>query len=294
MVGVLHGHTLSFYVRRTSNEGDHAGAHEQLRRPGRDRDRGGSGIGRATAAAFADAGARVLGAGRRADALSATADLHPNITAFPADLRGDSAAESIVEAAAGRWGRIDVVVNNAGVTALMPLESVSASRIADLLAVNVTAPSLIASAALEHLRAVRGTIVNVSSTFGHRPMAGIAHYAASKAALEQFTRSWALELAPDGIRVNAVAPGPTESEALAAAGLPPAAVDEIKAAEAARIPLGRRGEAAEVATWILRLADSHTAWLTGQVLSVDGGYELTWPAPSPAAAPTPYAPPSAC
>jgi hypothetical protein len=121
-----------------------------------------------------------LGVGRRADALAATAGQHPDIAAFPADLRADGAADAVVGAAVGRWGRIDVVVNNAGVTALMPLEGVSASRIAELLAINVTAPSLLASAALKHLRAVRGAIINVSSTFGHRPVAGAAHYAASK------------------------------------------------------------------------------------------------------------------
>jgi NAD(P)-dependent dehydrogenase (short-subunit alcohol dehydrogenase family) len=83
-----------------------------------------------------------------------------------------------------------------------------------------------------------------------------------------------VELAAGGVRVNALAPGPTESEALAAAGLPEATVEQIKQDEAARIPLGRRGEPAEVAAWILRLADPETTWLTGQVLTVDGDLEL--------------------
>jgi NAD(P)-dependent dehydrogenase (short-subunit alcohol dehydrogenase family) len=234
----------------------------------------GSGIGRATAVAFAQAGAHVLGVGRRADALAATARLHPSIAVLPADLSEDGAAAAVVDDAVARWGRVDVVVNNAGVTALMPLADVTAARVADLFAINVTAPSLLASAALDHLKASAGAIVNVSSTLGHRPAAGVSHYAASKAALEHLTRSWALELAPHGVRVNAVAPGPTESEALAASGLPATVIDEIKADEATRIPLGRRGEPDEVALWILRLADAHTAWLTGQVLTVDGGFEL--------------------
>lgn len=234
----------------------------------------GSGIGRATAVAFARAGAHVLGVGRRADALAATAALHPSIAVCPADLSEPDAAAAVVGAAVSRWGRLDVVVNNAGVTAVMPLADVTAERIADLFAVNVTAPSLLAGAALAHLKDSEGAIVNVSSTLGHRPAAGVSHYAASKAAVEQLTRSWALELAPHRVRVNAVAPGPTESEALAASGLPGAVIDEIKAGEAARIPLGRRGEPDEVATWILRLADAHSAWLTGQVLTVDGGFEL--------------------
>ena len=235
----------------------------------------GSGIGRATAAAFAGAGAHVLGVGRRADALAATAALHPRIAAFPADLSHDGGPEAVVQAAAGKWGRIDVLVNNAGVFAAMPLGQVTAAQIAEMLAINVIAPSLLASTALPYLKAAQGTIVNVSSTFGHRPAASAGHYGASKAALEQLTRSWALELAPDRIRVNAVAPGPTESEALSAAGLPDAVIDQIKADEAARIPLGRRGDPAEVAPWILRLADAHTTWLTGQILSIDGGLELT-------------------
>lgn len=235
----------------------------------------GSGIGRAAAAAFARAGARVLGVGRREEALQATAALHPGIATLSADVSAQGAPERVVRSAVDRWGRVDVLVNNAGVLAVTPLEQATAHGINQLFATNVTAPSLLASAALPYLRRSQGVIVNVSSTYGHRPLAGAAHYGASKAAVEQLTRSWALELAADRIRVNAVAPGPTETGALAAAGLAPTEIDHLKDAEAARIPLGRRGTPEEVAEWILRLADSRTAWLTGQVLTVDGGLELT-------------------
>lgn len=235
----------------------------------------GSGIGRAAARLFADAGARVLGVGRREDALKATAADHPRIAVHPADLRTPETAQGVIDTALARWGRLDVLVNNAGATGMMPLAETTAEGIADLFDLNVTAPSLLSSAALPHLRDAKGAIVNVSSTYGHRPLPGAAHYAASKAALEHLTRSWALELAPDGIRVNALAPGPTESEALTAAGIPQPVVDQIKQDEASRIPLGRRGEPEEVATWILRLADPQTTWLTGQTLTLDGGLELT-------------------
>ncbi|WP_327104190.1 SDR family NAD(P)-dependent oxidoreductase [Nonomuraea glycinis] len=235
----------------------------------------GSGIGRAGALAFAHAGAHVLAVGRRADALRQTAAGHSGIAVLPADITGEGAPQAVVDAAVERWGRLDVLVNNAGATTVMPLADADAQRIGDLFALNVTAPSLLARAALPYLRAGRGAIVNISSTFGHRPLPGAAHYAASKAALEQLTRSWALELAPGGIRVNALAPGPTESEALAAAGLPDAVVEQIKQEETARIPLHRRGTPEEVATWIVHLADPAATWITGQILTVDGGLELT-------------------
>jgi NAD(P)-dependent dehydrogenase (short-subunit alcohol dehydrogenase family) len=234
----------------------------------------GSGIGQAAAVAFASAGGRVLGVGRRAEALADTARLHTAIATLEVDICADGAAAEIVRYAVSRWGRIDVVVNNAGILAMMSMGELTAAGIDRVFATNVTAPSLLANAALPYLRESRGSIVNVSSTYGHRPIAHASHYGASKAAIEHLTRSWALELAPEGIRVNAVAPGPTESGALAGAGLSGAQIDEIKDEEAARIPLGRRGRPGEVAEWIVRLADARTAWLTGQVLTVDGGLEL--------------------
>jgi NAD(P)-dependent dehydrogenase (short-subunit alcohol dehydrogenase family) len=235
----------------------------------------GSGIGRATAVAFANAGAHVLGVGRRETSLLQTASEHPGVTTVVADVCADGAPEAVIDEAARRWGRVDVLVNNAGAAAIVPLGEVTGARIAQLFALNVTAPSLLARAALPYLREVQGSIVNVSSTFGHKPLPGGSHYAASKSAIESLTRSWALELAGDNVRVNAVAPGPTESEALAAAGLPAELVEKIKHDEAAQIPLGRRGRPEEIADWIVHLADPASTWLTGQILTVDGGLELT-------------------
>ncbi|MET8784318.1 MULTISPECIES: SDR family oxidoreductase [unclassified Streptomyces] len=234
----------------------------------------GSGIGRATAVAFAESGAHVLGVGRRKDALEETARAHSDIAVLPLDIREEGAADRAVATAVERWGRLDVLVNNAGAAAMMPLSETDRSVITNLFDLNVTAPSMLARAALPHLRDCAGSIVNVSSTYGHRPLPGGAHYAATKSALEQLTRSWALELASAGVRVNAIAPGPTETDVLVAAGLPQDTIDEIRSAELERIPVGRLGDPTDVANWILRLADPRDTHVTGQILTIDGGLEL--------------------
>ena len=236
---------------------------------------GSSGIGRAAARAFAEAGAQVLVTGRRAAPLAETAAAHPHIAGLVADAAAPEDAARTIAEALDRWGRLDVLVNNAGAGALLPLAEAGADRIAGIFGTNVIGPSLLAAAALPQLRATRGAVVNVSSTFGHRPAAGLSHYAASKAALEHLTRCWALELAPSGIRVNAVAAGPTESGALTGMmGLTPQQAAAVEQEERARIPLGRRGIPAEVARWIVALAGPAAAWVTGQVIAVDGGLGL--------------------
>ena len=141
---------------------------------------------------------------------------------------------------------------------------------------NVVGPSLLTAAALPYLSSVRGAIINVSSTFGHKPVAGLSHYAASKAALEHLTRCWALELAIHGVRVNAVAAGPTESGALTGMmGLSSQEAAAIKEQERERIPLKRRGNPDDVARWIVQLADPASEWVTGQVIAIDGGLGIT-------------------
>ncbi|MDX2705278.1 SDR family NAD(P)-dependent oxidoreductase [Streptomyces sp. PA03-6a] len=234
----------------------------------------GSGIGRATAHALAQAGANVLGVGRRMDALEETAKAHPNIEALSVNLVDDGAPAQVVNTAVARWGRLDLLVNNAGATAVMPLAEADKQVITDLFALNVVAPSLLAHEALPHLRTSSGSIVNVSSTYGHRPMSGGSHYAATKAAIEQMTRSWALELAAEGIRVNSVAPGPTRTDVMVAAGLTPEAINDMYAYERDRIPTHRIGDVEDIAHWILRMAEPAGRQATGQVVTVDGGLEL--------------------
>jgi NAD(P)-dependent dehydrogenase (short-subunit alcohol dehydrogenase family) len=236
---------------------------------------GSSGIGLSTAIQFANLGASVLITGRRADALVEAARQHPNIEGVIADVSKPEDASRTISKAIEGWGRVDTLVNNAGAGAIMPLAEVGAQRVSDIFAVNVLGPSLLAKAALPYLEESRGTIVNVSSTYGSKPGAGLSHYGASKAALEYLTRAWALELASVGIRVNAIAVGPTESGALTGMmGLTEEQAESIKRQEREQIPLGRRGFPDEVARWIVSFATSGNEWVTGQVLGVDGGLGL--------------------
>jgi NAD(P)-dependent dehydrogenase (short-subunit alcohol dehydrogenase family) len=236
---------------------------------------GSSGIGRAAALSFAREGAKVVITGRRAAPLEATAADHPDMIGLVADAAAPDDAVRTIAKAVDTWGRLDVLVNNAGAGAILPLADATADRITNIFAVNVLGPSLLAVAALPHLAVAKGTIINVSSTFGHRPVAGLSHYAASKAALEHLTRCWALELAPLGVRVNAIAAGPTESGALTGMmGLSPEQAAAIEEQERERIPLKRRGNPNDVARWIVSLADPASEWVTGQVIAVDGGLGL--------------------
>lgn len=237
---------------------------------------GSSGIGRAAALDFAERGARVLVTGRRAEPLRETAARHPGILGWIADAANPDDAARTVAKAIDTWGRLDVLVNNAGAGAILPLSGATAERIENIFAVNVLGPSLYAAAALPHLTQTKGAIINISSTFGHKPVAGLSHYAASKAALEHLTRCWALELAPHGIRVNAIAAGPTESGALTGMmGLSAEMAAAVEEQERQQIPLGRRGVPGDVARWIVALAEPHSEWVTGQVIGVDGGLGST-------------------
>jgi len=237
---------------------------------------GTSGIGRAAALNFAERGAKVLITGRRAAPLRRATGDHPHIAGVTADVSVPADAARTINETLNTWGRVNILVNNAGAGAILSMADANAEKIASIFAVNVIGPSLLSAAALPYLAASKGSIVNVSSTFGHKAAAGLSHYAASKAALDHLTRCWALELAPQGVRVNAVAAGPTETGALTGMmGLSPEQAEAVKERERERIPLGRRGNPEEVARWIVALADPTSEWVTGQVITVDGGLGIS-------------------
>ncbi|MDK1373759.1 MULTISPECIES: SDR family oxidoreductase [unclassified Sinorhizobium] len=236
---------------------------------------GSSGIGREVAITLAKLGARVLITARRQPGIDEVCAQSENIRGIIADVAKAADVQRTIDEAIGLWGRLDVLINNAGAGGIMPLAEATEERINDIFAVNVVGPSLLTAAAVPHLSGKGGAIINISSTYGHKAAAGFSHYAASKAALEHLTRCWALELAAHGVRVNAIAAGPTESGALTGMmGLTAEEAENVKEYERNLIPLKRRGTPHDVAQWIAMFANPEAAWTTGQILSVDGGLSV--------------------
>ena len=236
---------------------------------------GSSGIGRATAEALAGLGAQVVITGRTDSALQDVAQQTPDILPVTQDSADPNAGDRVVALALERFGRLDLIVNNAGAGHPLPVADYDAAAIAQMSTVNITAPSQLVQAGHKALADAGGAIVNICTAASRGAVPMIAHYAATKAALEHLTRSWAIAFAENGIRVNAVSPGPVKSGALTGMmGLPEDMARQIEEQEAAQVPLGRRGTTDEIVPWILQLGSAENEWLTGQVLTVDGGWSL--------------------
>lgn len=232
-----------------------------------------TGIGRATAIAFAREGARLVVSGRRdAEGESLARELREigaEAEFVRADVRKEEDVQNLVDRAVERFGRLDVAVNNAGTEGQRGLiTEQSAESYAATFDTNVLGVVL----SLKHefrvmLPQKRGSIINVSSVVGHVGFPGISLYTASKHAVEGLTKSAALEVAAHGVRVNAVAPGPIETPMLNRA----VGSEENKTAFLQTIPLRRAGQADEVAQTILFLASNKAPYLTGQSIVIDGG-----------------------
>ncbi len=232
-----------------------------------------TGIGRATALAFGKDGAQVVASGRReAEGKALEAELRglgAEAAFIRADVRHDDEVRNLVDQTVARFGRIDSAVNAAGTEGQPgPLIDQSTESYAATFDTNVLGTLLSLKHELRVMQAQgHGSIINISSTYGHEGAAGAAVYAASKHAVEGLTKSAALEVAKSGVRVNAVAPGPIETGMLNRfTGSP-----ERKAALTKTVPLGRVGDPAEIARAAVFLASDNASFITGQILAADGG-----------------------
>jgi len=232
-----------------------------------------TGIGRATAIAFARGGARIVISGRRDEAgqklLAELREIGVEAEYWRTDVRHDEDVRELVDKTVARFGRLDIAVNNAGTEGTPgPITEQTAESYAATFDTNVLGTLL----SMKHeLRVMipqgHGSIVNVSSSYGHTGAAGAAVYAASKHAIEGLTKSAALEAAGAGVRVNAVAPGPIDTGMLTRF----TGTDERKAGLLSTVPLERLGKPEEIAETILFLSSDKASFNTGAIFSADGG-----------------------
>jgi NAD(P)-dependent dehydrogenase (short-subunit alcohol dehydrogenase family) len=232
-----------------------------------------TGIGRAAAFAFAREGAKVVVSGRREEAGYALAEelrgLGAQAEFIRADVRHEDEVEMLVKKTVARFGRLDVAVNNAGVEGQIgPITDQTAESVAATFDTNVVGVVLSMKHEVKAMSAAsKGSIINISSILGHRGWAHTSIYTASKHAVEGLTKAVALEVAESGIRVNAVAPGATETDMLNRF----AGSEENKAGLAAGIPMKRIGKPEELANVIVFLGSDKASFVTGQIYTADGG-----------------------
>ena len=233
-----------------------------------------TGIGRAAAVAFAKKGAKVVVAGRRDEAGKALVE---ELRAFGAeaefinaDVRKEDDVRNMVDKTVARFGRLDVAVNNAATEgAVGPITDQTAESFAATFETNVLGVVLSMNYEVRVMQAQgSGCIINISSTYGHEGAAFASIYVGAKHAVEGITKSVALEVAKSGVRVNAVAPGPTDTGMLTRF----TGTAENKEALATQVPLGRLGLSEEVADGIVFIASNEAKFITGHVLNVDGGH----------------------
>jgi NAD(P)-dependent dehydrogenase (short-subunit alcohol dehydrogenase family) len=243
-----------------------------------------SGIGQGVAIGFATHGANVVLGGRNTSQLEETksqcikAGLKENqVVLVPGDITQDNVQQQMIDAAMTHFHQIDVLVNNAGMVISTPVLNTNIGDFDKVHDVNLRAPISLTLKVLPHLIKSKGNVVNLSSIAAWRPLTGNTAYAMSKAGIDMFTKCLAFEVAPEGVRVNAVNPGviPTNLGRNTQGYDPSDSQAQARFAALGKLhPLGRCGQVKEVVDAILFLASDHSTFVTGQLLAVDGGAGL--------------------
>jgi NAD(P)-dependent dehydrogenase (short-subunit alcohol dehydrogenase family) len=238
-----------------------------------------SGIGRAAAESFGREGASVVLVGRNEAVLAEVAgtvrDAGSRAVACAADVTATDAPQRVVAAALGAFGGIDVLVNAAGVIATGALEATTDEVWDSMMAINLRAPFRLMRAAAPHLAERQGSVVNVSSVNGLRSFPGVLAYCVSKAGVDHLTRCAAIEMAPLGVRINAVNPGVTVTNLHRRSGMDDAQYAAFLERSKTTHPLGRPGQPDDIVGMILFLASDRASWMTGETIPIDGGRHLT-------------------
>jgi NAD(P)-dependent dehydrogenase (short-subunit alcohol dehydrogenase family) len=238
-----------------------------------------SGIGRAAALRFARDGAAIFALGRKAAALAEVAqqvrDAGGRCVTFDTDLTAASAPAEIAAAATGAFHRVTTLVNAAGIIANGTVENTADAAWDEMMDINLRVPFRLMRAFTPALIASRGSVVNVSSVTGLRAFPNVLAYCVSKAGVDQLTRCAALEMAPHGVRVNAVNPGVVVTNLHRRSGMNEDNYGKFLERSKETHPLGRPGEPDEIADLIWFLASDRAGWITGETISIDGGRHLT-------------------
>ena len=238
-----------------------------------------SGIGRAVARRFASASDRVIAVGRDSAALDeVAADIVRDggeCSAIRCDVTNDAEVDKAFESVIGEPGRLDVLVNAAGHISTGSIENTSLAAWDAMMNVNLRAVFHLMQLASPLLIKSKGNIVNISSVTGLRSFPGVLAYCVSKAGLDQLTRCAALELAPKGVRVNAVNPGVVVTEIHKRGGMSEEDYRAFLEHSKTTHPLGRVGDPREIAELVFYLASENAGWITGATYQIDGGRALT-------------------
>lgn len=229
---------------------------------------GGTGLGRATANALVRDGFTVAVCGRRADRLKPKRS--EKFHAYACDIADEASVKQTVKSVLADHGRLDVVVNNAGIMRAEKIGQIKRSTIDDLVKINLVGTINMSLACIPALTKTQGHLIMVSSVLAHRPNPGTAIYSATKGGIESFAKALAVELAPKKVRCNVVSPALVATEIYSHA-MDDRTFNRFLKERGKAYPIGRAGVPVDISELIAYLASDHTTWMTGVIIPVDGG-----------------------